>query len=34
MSRGDLYARVKVKLPEKLGDREQQLFEELKAAGF
>ncbi len=34
MSRGDLYARVKVKLPEKLGDKEKQLFEELKAAGY
>jgi len=29
--RGDLYARVRVKLPEKLGDKERKLFEELKA---
>lgn len=31
--RGNLYARVNVKLPEKLDDREKQLFEELRAAG-
>ena len=32
-SRGDLYARIKVRLPDKLGDKERTLFEELKAAG-
>ena len=32
--RGDLYARIKVRLPEQLGDKEKQLFEELKAAGI
>ncbi len=31
--RGDLFARVRVRLPQKLGERERQLFEELKAAG-
>jgi DnaJ-class molecular chaperone len=33
-ARGDLYARIKVRLPEKLGDKERGLFEELKAAGI
>ena len=33
-SRGDLYARVRVRLPQKVGDRERELFEELKAAGY
>jgi curved DNA-binding protein len=28
--RGDLFARVRVRLPQKLGDRERELFEELK----
>ena len=32
--RGDLYASVKVRLPEELGDEERRLFEELKAAGI
>ncbi len=32
--RGDLYARIKVRLPEQLGDNEKHLFEELKAAGI
>ncbi len=32
--RGDLYARIKVRLPEQLGDKERALFEELKAAGI
>src|SRR5947209_20083653 len=32
--KGDLYARVNVRLPEKLGDSERQLFEELKAKGL
>jgi DnaJ-class molecular chaperone len=31
--RGDLYARLRVVLPEKLDEREKQLFEELRAAG-
>ncbi len=31
--RGDLYARVGVKLPEKLSEKERKLFEELRAAG-
>jgi DnaJ-class molecular chaperone len=31
--RGNLYARVNVTLPDKLDDREKQLFEELRAAG-
>ena len=30
--RGDLYARVKVKLPDQLSERERKLFEELRAA--
>lgn len=30
---GDLYARVSVNLPEKLSEKEQKLFEELRAAG-
>lgn len=30
--KGDLYARVKVKLPDQLSDREKKLFEELRAA--
>jgi len=29
--RGDLYARIRVKLPERLGDKEKELFEQLKA---
>ena len=33
MSRGDLFARVRVKLPQKLDERERKLFEELKEAG-
>ena len=32
--RGDLYARVRVRLPEQLGESEKTLFEELKAAGI
>ena len=32
--RGDLYARVKARLPEKLDDKDRALFEELKAAGI
>jgi len=32
--KGDLYARVKVRLPEKLGDEERKVFEELKAKGL
>jgi DnaJ-class molecular chaperone len=32
--RGDLYARLRVKLPEKLDDREKKLFEQLRAAGI
>ncbi len=31
--RGSLYARLRVKLPEKIGDKERKLFEQLKAAG-
>jgi len=31
--RGDLYARVKVKLPDHLSEREKKLFEELRAVG-
>jgi DnaJ-class molecular chaperone len=30
--RGDLYARIRVRLPEQLSERERQLFEELRAA--
>lgn len=33
MTRGDLFARVRVKLPQKLDERERKLFEELKEAG-
>jgi DnaJ-class molecular chaperone len=33
-ARGDLYARIKVRLPDELGDKERGLFEELKAAGI
>lgn len=32
--RGDLYARLRVKLPEELGEREKKLFEELRTAGI
>ena len=32
--RGDLYARLRVKLPEELGEREKKLFEDLRAAGI
>jgi DnaJ-class molecular chaperone len=32
-SRGDLYARIRVRVPEKLGDKERELFEELKMLG-
>jgi DnaJ-class molecular chaperone len=32
--RGDLYARLRAKLPEELGDREKKLFEELRTAGI
>ena len=32
--KGDLYVRVKVRLPEKLGDQEQKLFAELKELGI
>jgi DnaJ-class molecular chaperone len=32
--RGDLFARVKVKLPQTLGETERQLFEGLKEAGL
>jgi len=32
--RGDLFARVRVRLPQSLGDKERALFEELKAAGL
>ncbi len=32
--RGDLYARLKVRLPEELDEREKKLFEELRAAGI
>ena len=31
--RGHLYSRLRVKLPEKLSDKEKELFEELRAAG-
>ena len=31
--KGDLYARVRVRLPEQLDEKQQQLFEELSAAG-
>jgi DnaJ-class molecular chaperone len=31
--KGALYAKVKVALPEKLSEREQKLFEELKSLG-
>ena len=31
--RGDLHARVRVRLPERLDDRQRELFEELSAAG-
>jgi DnaJ-class molecular chaperone len=31
--RGDLFARVRVRLPQKVGDRERALFEELKVLG-
>jgi DnaJ-class molecular chaperone len=31
--RGDLLARLRIKLPEKLSDKEKQLFEQLKEAG-
>lgn len=34
MSRGDLYAKVRVKLPEALGEEEEKLFEQLKALGI
>jgi DnaJ-class molecular chaperone len=30
---GDLYVRVRVKLPEQLGDKERELFRELQASG-
>jgi DnaJ-class molecular chaperone len=33
-ARGDLYARIKVRLPERLEDQERELFEQLKAAGI
>lgn len=33
-ARGDLFVRVRVRLPEKLGEPERALFEELKAAGI
>ncbi len=33
-NKGDLYARVQVKLPEKLTDKERQLFEEMQALGI
>ncbi len=32
-AKGDLYARVRVKLPERLDEKERKLFEELKASG-
>ena len=32
--RGDLFARVKVRLPQSAGDRERELFEELKNLGY
>ena len=31
--KGDLYARVRVRLPEQLDDKQRELFEELSAAG-
>jgi DnaJ-class molecular chaperone len=31
--KGDLYAKVRAKLPDKLDDRQRELFDELKAAG-
>jgi DnaJ-class molecular chaperone len=31
--KGDLYARVRLRLPERLNDRQKKLFEELRAAG-
>ena len=31
--RGDLFARVRVKLPEELADGQKELFEKLRAAG-
>jgi DnaJ-class molecular chaperone len=31
--RGDLHARVRVRLPEKLDDHQRELFEQLSAAG-
>jgi DnaJ-class molecular chaperone len=34
MSRGDLFAKVRVKLPETLGEEEEKLFEQLKALGI
>lgn len=34
MSRGDLFAKVRVKLPEKLDEEERELFEQLKAQGI
>jgi DnaJ-class molecular chaperone len=33
-SRGDLFARVKVRLPAKLDAQQRELFEELKAKGL
>jgi len=33
-TRGDLYARIRVRLPDHLGENESRLFEELKAAGI
>jgi DnaJ-class molecular chaperone len=32
--KGDLYARVRVRLPDKLDDRQRELFDELKATGI
>lgn len=34
MSRGDLYAKVRAKLPDQLGEEEKELFEQLKAHGI
>jgi DnaJ-class molecular chaperone len=31
--KGDLYARIRVRLPEQLDEHQQRLFEELRAAG-
>jgi DnaJ-class molecular chaperone len=31
--KGDLYARVRVRLPDQLNDKQRKLFEELNAAG-